>query len=131
MVVGRTGIAWGVGFDGLSADGPSKHEGDGKAPAGIFPLDTAFGFAQRDSMQRVIVAVSQQCQVGGFCSDIQSSTQQQLPYAQLLPTTDCVADTDSAHYNTVLDRAYDPRVEWKTAQPMLQGDPDRSAVAVG
>ncbi|HMG00125.1 MAG TPA: hypothetical protein VK560_02680, partial [Gemmatimonadaceae bacterium] len=37
LVVGRTGIAWGVGFDDVSGEGPHKHEGDGKAPAGIFP----------------------------------------------------------------------------------------------
>src|SRR6266404_568099 len=53
LVVGRTGIAWGVGFDDVSANGPHKHEGDGKAPAGIFPLDTVFGFAPRDSMREV------------------------------------------------------------------------------
>ncbi|HEX9084828.1 MAG TPA: hypothetical protein VF836_08830, partial [Gemmatimonadaceae bacterium] len=50
LVVGRTGIAWGVGFDNVSTDGPHKHEGDGKSPAGIFSLDTAFGFAPRDSV---------------------------------------------------------------------------------
>ncbi|HEY6089146.1 MAG TPA: hypothetical protein VD771_05110, partial [Gemmatimonadaceae bacterium] len=38
VVVGRTGIAWGVGFGGPSSEGPHKHEGDGKAPAGVFPL---------------------------------------------------------------------------------------------
>src|SRR5438270_8761443 len=42
IVVGRTGLAWGIGFDNISAADPHKHEGDGKAPAGIFPLDTAF-----------------------------------------------------------------------------------------
>jgi len=39
IVVGRTGIAWGVGFDEVSSEGPHKHEGDGKSPAGIFPLE--------------------------------------------------------------------------------------------
>src|ERR1700682_5516327 len=53
VVVGRTGIAWGVEFDGVSGKGPHKHEGDGKAPAGVFPLDTAVGFAPRDSMPTV------------------------------------------------------------------------------
>src|SRR5688500_5977558 len=37
VVVGRTGIAWGVGFDGVSSEGPHKREGDGKSPAGMFP----------------------------------------------------------------------------------------------
>lgn len=97
VVVGRTGIAWGAGFDGVSAEGPHKREGDGKAPAGIFPLDTAFGFAPRDSMPGV-----------------------KLPYVELLPTSDCVDDTASAHYNTVVDRASVPRVDWNSAEHMRE-----------
>src|SRR5450830_1844155 len=97
LVVGRTGIAWGVRFDDVSTEGPRKHEGDGKAPAGIFPLDTDFGFSPRDSMRSV-----------------------RLPYVQLLSTTDCVDDTTSAHYNTVVDRAAVPRVDWNSAEHMRQ-----------
>jgi len=108
VVVGRTGIAWGVGFDGVSAEGPHKHEGDGKAPAGIFPLDTAFGFAPRDSMQSV-----------------------KLPYVQLLSTTDCADDTASAHYNTVVDRASVPRVDWNSAEHMRQVAQYKIGVIVG
>ena len=95
IVVGRTGLAWGVGFDDASADGPHKHEGDGKAPAGIFPLDTAFGFAQ--SMPDV-----------------------RLPYVELLPTTDCVDDIASTHYNTVVDKSGVPRVDWNSAEHMRE-----------
>jgi D-alanyl-D-alanine dipeptidase len=108
LVVGRTGIAWGVGFDDVSTEGPHKHEGDGKAPAGIFPLDTAFGFAPRDSMRGL-----------------------QLPYVQLLSTTDCVDDTASAHYNTVVDRAALPRVDWNSAEHMRQVPQYEIGVIVG
>lgn len=108
LVVGRTGIAWGVGFDHVSADGPHKHEGDGKAPAGIFPLDTVFGFAPRDSRQSV-----------------------KLPYVQLLPTTDCVDDTASIHYNTVVDRATVPRVDWNTGEHMREIGQYEIGVIVG
>jgi D-alanyl-D-alanine dipeptidase len=108
VVVGRTGIAWGTGFDEVSADRPPKHEGDGKAPAGIFPLDTAFGFAPRDSMRSV-----------------------KLPYVQLLPTTDCVDDTASTHYNTVVDRASVPRVDWNTAEHMREVAQYQVGVIVG
>jgi D-alanyl-D-alanine dipeptidase len=97
IVVGRTGIAWGVGFDGVSSDGPHKREGDGKAPAGIFTLDTAFGFSPRESMPAV-----------------------RLPYVQLLPTTDCVDDTASTHYNTLVDRRAVARVDWKSAEHMRE-----------
>ena len=108
IVVGRTGLAWGVGFDKVSTEGPHKHEGDGKAPAGIFPLDTAFGFAPRDSMKSVL-----------------------LPYVQLLPTTDCVDDTASDHYNTVVDRAAVPRVDWNSAEHMRQVSQYKIGVIVG
>jgi D-alanyl-D-alanine dipeptidase len=108
VVVGRTGIAWGVGFDGVSSVGPHKREGDGKAPAGIFPLDTVFGFAPPDSMQAV-----------------------RLPYVQLLPITDCVDDTTSSHYNTVVDRASVPRVDWNSAEHMRQVAQYKMGVIVG
>jgi D-alanyl-D-alanine dipeptidase len=108
VVVGRTGVAWGVGFDGVSGEGPHKHEGDGKAPAGIFPLDTAFGFAPVDSMRAV-----------------------RLPYVQLLPTTDCVDDTASAHYNTVVDKASVPRVDWNSAEHMREVAQYKIGVIVG
>jgi L,D-peptidoglycan transpeptidase YkuD (ErfK/YbiS/YcfS/YnhG family) len=108
LVVGRTGIAWGVGFDDASADGPHKREGDGKAPAGIFALDTAFGFAPRDSVRNV-----------------------QLPYVQLLPTTDCVDDTASVHYNTVIDKSTVPRVDWTSAEHMREVPQYKIGVIVG
>ena len=108
IVVGRTGLAWGVGFDDLSTDGPHKREGDGKAPAGIFPLDTAFGFAAAESMRQL-----------------------RLPYVQLLPTTDCVDDTASGHYNTVVDKSRVPRVDWNSAEHMRQIDQYRIGVIVG
>ena len=108
VVVGRTGIAWGAGFDGVSTKGPHKHEGDGKAPAGVFPLDTAFGFAPRDSMRTV-----------------------NLPYVQLLPTTDCVDDIASAHYNTVVDRQSVASVDWNSAEHMREVAQYKTGVIVG
>jgi D-alanyl-D-alanine dipeptidase len=108
VVVGRTGIAWGVDFDDVSSEGPHKHEGDGKSPAGIFPLDTVFGFAPRDSIQNV-----------------------RLPYVQLLPTTDCVDDTASSHYNTVVDRASVARVDWASAEHMRQVAQYEMGIIVG
>ncbi|TLU67576.1 hypothetical protein FE810_01105 [Thalassotalea litorea] len=43
IVVGKTGIAWGKGLHPEQV-GQQKREGDGKAPAGIFRLGTAFGY---------------------------------------------------------------------------------------
>jgi D-alanyl-D-alanine dipeptidase len=101
IVVGRTGLAWGIGFDRLAdrvaTAGPRKHEGDGRSPAGIFPLETAFGFAPADSMHWV-----------------------RLPYLALTPNIECVDDTSSVHYNTVVDRSAVPRVDWQSAERMRQ-----------
>ena len=107
IVVGRTGLAWGDAA--LAAPGdPVKHEGDGKSPAGVFPLDTAFGFMPRDSMQSL-----------------------RVPYVMLEPGSDCVDDESSAHYNTVVDRALVPRVDWNSAEHMRQIAVYRIGVIVG
>ena len=42
--IGKNGSAWGVGLH-PPQDGPLKREGDGKAPAGVFELGNAFGYA--------------------------------------------------------------------------------------
>lgn len=96
VVIGRTGLAWGVGFDevGVGAE-PHKHEGDGKSPAGVFPLGTAFGFAPADTMRWL-----------------------RLPYLQLVPATECVDDTASAHYTEVLDRSAAGVVDWRSSERM-------------
>lgn len=45
--VGRNGLGWGVGLHVDGVAGVQKREGDGKAPAGVFPLGTVFGYADR------------------------------------------------------------------------------------
>lgn len=106
IVVGRTGIAW-DGSLGLARDAePVKREGDGKSPAGAFPLDTAFGFAEPAPVVR-------------------------LPYVALQPGSDCVDDVASVHYNTVVDRARVPRVDWNSAERMRTIDQYRLGVIVG
>jgi L,D-peptidoglycan transpeptidase YkuD (ErfK/YbiS/YcfS/YnhG family) len=44
VVVGRSGIAWGRGLH-PPQPGPAKREGDGRAPAGVFRIGHAFGYA--------------------------------------------------------------------------------------
>ena len=45
VTVGRAGSAWGIGLHPAQSSGPQKREGDGRAPAGVFALGTAFGYA--------------------------------------------------------------------------------------
>jgi D-alanyl-D-alanine dipeptidase len=107
IVVGETGLAWGDGALGRRDD-PRKREGDGKAPAGRFPLGTAFGFAPPASMDWV-----------------------RQPYRALDEGTECVDDTTSSHYNRVVERGAVGRVDWKSAERMRSIDLYRLGVIVG
>lgn len=111
VVVGRTGLALGAGFDDLlpgDAAAPHKHEGDGKSPAGAFPLTSVFGFAPADSMRRI-----------------------RMPYTPLTEATDCVDDTASIHYNDVVDRDAVRRMDWHSAERMRQVGQYRIGAVVG
>lgn len=108
VVIGRTGLAWGDESLASEHAQPVKHEGDGRSPAGAFPLDTAFGFAARAELSWT-----------------------RLPYVALQPGSDCVDDESSAYYNTVVDRATVPRVDWTSAEHMRQIGQYRLGVIVG
>ena len=47
--LGRNGLGWGLGIVDVAHDKnePVKKEGDGKAPAGVFPLTKVFGYATK------------------------------------------------------------------------------------
>lgn len=108
VVLGRTGLAWGDSTLASAPGQPVKHEGDGKSPAGAFPLDTTFGFAPASTMSWV-----------------------RLPYVTLRPGSDCVDDDASIYYNTVVDRSTVPHIDWRSAEHMRQIPPYRLGVIVG
>jgi len=43
VVLGKNGLAWGIGLHPTNPETTYKKEGDGKSPAGIFSLGSAFG----------------------------------------------------------------------------------------
>ena len=108
VVVGRAGIAWADESFASASSQPIKHEGDGRSPAGVFPLDTAFGFAR-----------------------VADAAWLRVPYVSLQEGSDCVDDDASAHYNTVVDRAAVPRIDWNSAEHMRQISVYRLGVIVG
>ena len=110
VVIGRTGLAWGIGFDALAAawSAPLKREGDGRSPAGAFPLPAAFGFAPAGG-------------VAGL----------ELPYLPLAEGLECVDDTASAYYNRVVDRVAVGDVDWTSAERMRRIPVYRLGVVVG
>jgi L,D-peptidoglycan transpeptidase YkuD (ErfK/YbiS/YcfS/YnhG family) len=94
VVVGANGLAWG---EMLSADidmAKIKHEGDGNAPAGMFPLTAAFGVGSKPN------AV-------------------ELPYTKLDQSTECVDDTKSSFYNRIVNRMQVGNFDWKSSEKML------------
>lgn len=97
VVVGRNGLAWDPllarGYSSVY-QGPIKHEGDGRSPAGLFYVKTAFGFDPSLSG---------------------SST-----YLPLTPTTECVDDPASRHYAQIVDRQKIDIVDWKSSEKMRE-----------
>lgn len=76
--LGRNGLGWGLGEKGFvyPESDPVKKEVDGRAPAGIFPVISLFGYAE----------------------EMESS----LPYAQATEKLICVDDTASEDYNKII-----------------------------
>jgi para-nitrobenzyl esterase len=85
VVVGSKGLAW------------DKHEGDGRSPAGIFPLGTVFGFAAPEHALA-------------------------MPFRLVTPNTECVDDARSARYNTLVERQAQS-VDWASSEQMRAVDP--------
>ncbi|HXL25426.1 MAG TPA: hypothetical protein VN952_02035 [Chthoniobacterales bacterium] len=97
-VVGKNGLGWGIGLHGTGVAGePRKKEGDGRAPAGIFRLNSCMGIAPLRTALR-------------------------FPYRQITATTEAVYDSKSRYYNRVVDRATVDRVDWARAEQMLRPD---------
>jgi len=96
VVVGRSGLAWGRGLP-LSEPrpGPIKREGDGKSPAGLFALGSAFGYAP--------------------------SAETALPYRWLSADIECPDDPSSSHYNQLVDDRQTAK-DWNSAERMRRND---------
>ncbi|EJM33935.1 hypothetical protein PMI26_05989 [Pseudomonas sp. GM33] len=96
VVLGKNGMGWGKGLlDSGPPEGPVKQEGDGKAPAGMFKLGTAFGYAP--------------------------SADTRLPYLSLTPSIECVDDSQSTRYNELVDGAVVEK-DWSSSERMRRPD---------
>jgi len=67
--VGKKGLAWGIGLHDMQS-GIYKKEGDGKAPAGIFTLGSAFGYLTSLNTHLAY----QQMTKSDYCVDVNSSS---------------------------------------------------------
>ena len=103
VVVGKNGLGWGEGIvaiDALQARGsndPVKKEGDGKAPAGLFQLSRAFGYAPE--------------KLAGW----------KMSYIELTDSVECVDDSASKFYNRIVDRG-SVTPDWNSSEHMRRND---------
>ncbi len=100
VVVGRGGMGWGIGLHGTySANDPVKREGDGRAPAGVFFLNTIFGYAK-----------ASEAGIAAF------------PYREVTPSTQAIEDAQSKYYNRLVDSARVADRDWRGSEIMLRPD---------
>ncbi len=97
--LGKNGLAWGAGIHPpIQSSAPIKREGDKRAPAGIFKIGGAYGYAAK----------------------IKKTPQ--LKYHQITANDLWVEDVKSPHYNQHLVLPYAPRTSWEKKAQMRQGD---------
>jgi D-alanyl-D-alanine dipeptidase len=98
--VGKNGMHWGKGLKnyGVAFPAMAKHEGDGRSPAGIFPLVSAFGYAHPDSLKGL-----------------------RFPYDHVDAFTQCIEDVASAHYNRIIN-GKQTVADWNSTDFMLRKD---------
>jgi L,D-peptidoglycan transpeptidase YkuD (ErfK/YbiS/YcfS/YnhG family) len=102
-LIGRSGMAWGYPYAALavSSSGKLKREGDERSPAGVYTFGKRFGFIADPAPT----------------------------YLQILPTTVCVDDPMSTHYNQIVDSSQ-VKKDWKTAEEMRKIDLYRSGLEI-
>lgn len=69
VMVGRSGSAWGLGLHPEAQSGPAKREGDGRSPAGVFAIGSAFGYADQADTALPYSAM----QGSHYCMDVSTS----------------------------------------------------------
>jgi len=107
VVVGSSGLAWADLISGDINMSKIKQEGDGNAPAGLFPLISSFGAGSKPN------AV-------------------ELPYTRLDQFSECVDDVKSRFYNRLVNRMQVGNYDWKSSEKMLAvGDQYALGIFVG
>jgi len=102
VVIGRSGLgtmhedAWQM--DITSLRGLAKKEGDGRSPAGLFPLTATFGTTA-------------------------ATVNAKLFYTKLEDWTECVDDVKSHFYNRIVDRMRVGDFDWNSSEKMLAVGP--------
>lgn len=78
VTLGKNGSAWGIGLGPAQKDGPQKHEGDNRSPAGVFQIGETFGYAASHATAMPYVGLK----ASDYCMDVDGS----LYYNKLVDT---------------------------------------------
>jgi D-alanyl-D-alanine dipeptidase len=100
-VVGRNGLAWGIGLSQPPPGKDTKHEGDGRSPAGVFALTEAFGYHTATEI--------------GWGPE-------NLPYHQVTDQSVCPDDSRSLYYNHVLIDQRRVAKDWTSGENLRHPD---------
>ena len=95
IAIGRAGAAWGIGLHEAQR-GPQKQEGDGRSPAGMFAIGTAFGYATQFD--------------GAF------------PYQAMTQFDYCIDVNGSALYNQIVDARHADAATIKSSTEPMRRD---------
>ena len=101
VIIGKNGLGWSnQALQENAVSGTVKAEGDGKSPAGIFELGSAFGFKK-------IAEV-----------DIYD-----YQYTEITQMTECIDDPASRYYNMILLKNAVDTVDWNSSEKMRRASP--------
>jgi len=94
VILGRNGLGWGRGLHQIPGDSnPTKREGDGKSPAGLFRLGEAFGFPTLEEM-----------------GDLN------IPYRPVTDYLECVDDVESQYYTKLVEKDKVELADWESSE---------------
>ncbi len=100
VVLGKNGLGRGLGFVTLNLpNAPEKREGDNRAPAGLFRLTSAFGYAPAGSAKWI-----------------------KLPYLPLTKQIEGIDDPKSRYYTQLVNRSKVDKIDWKSSEQMRRSD---------
>ncbi len=107
VVVGKKGMGWAGDWKEYQLTGPYKKEGDEKAPAGVFELGPAFGFADKKSKTT------------------------KLYYLPIKASTVCVDDDNSRYYGRIVEMSKVKNKDWTRAETMRDHHEYQLGVVIG
>ena len=99
IVIGKNGLAWAPHLYVSGYKVPLKQEGDKKTPAGLFYLNSVFGYAPASKMMHL-----------------------KMPYLHATENKVCIDDINSRFYNNIVDLSVVRNKDWKSYEKMRRHD---------